>query len=373
MGLRETQAERDARHMRRALELARKGSGRTRPNPAVGAVVVRRGHVVGEGFTQPAGGAHAEVQALAAAGAKARGATLYCTLEPCSIVGRTGACTQAIASAGIVRVVGGATDPNPRVRGRGFRALERNGIAVERHVERDACDYQIRYFRKHIGTGLPFVRLKLATSLDGKIATASGDSQWITGAPARRLVHDWRNEMDAVMVGVGTVLADDPRLTARNRGGRDPIRIVVDSKLRTPPTAALLQNGTGQVIFATTRAASVRREKSLVAQGARVMRVAARAGRVDPKSLLRHLGKLDVVSVLCEGGAALAGSLMRAECVDEVALFQAPVFIGGDGESMCGSLGVGTPAEGIRLRDHKIELVGRDVLHQGRPVGQGRK
>ena len=359
--------------MRRALELARKGSGRTSPNPAVGAVVVHRGRTVGEGFTQPAGGAHAEVQALAAAGGKARGATLYCTLEPCCITGRTGACTQAIASAGIVRVVAGSTDPNPRVRGRGFRALESSGIQVERHVERDACDHQIRFFRKHITTGLPFVRLKLAASLDGKIATGNGDSQWITGVPARRLVHDWRNEMDAVMVGVGTVLADDPRLNARNRGGRDPIRVVVDSKLRTPPAAALLKKGKGRVIFATTRAASARREQALIRKGATVVRVGARAGRVDLRSLLRHLGKLGVLSVLVEGGAALAGSLMRADCIDEVALFQAPVFIGGDGQSMYDSLGVGTPAQGIRLRNHQVERVGRDVLHRGRPVGTGRK
>jgi diaminohydroxyphosphoribosylaminopyrimidine deaminase/5-amino-6-(5-phosphoribosylamino)uracil reductase len=373
MSRRETQAERDARFMRRALELARKGTGRTSPNPAVGAVVVRRGRIVGEGFTQPAGGAHAEVGAIAAAGEKARGATLYCTLEPCCRTGRTGPCTEAIVSAGIVRLVGGATDPNPGVKGRGFRALRAAGVEVVSHVEEAACRQQIRFFRKHIATGLPFVRLKLATSLDGKIASRTGASHWITGAPARRRVHAWRNEMDAVMVGVGTVLADDPRLNTRIRGGRDPIRVVVDSKLRTPTQAALLKTGKGRVIFATTRSASGRREKALVARGAEVLRVASQGGRVDPGSLLRHLGKLGILSVLVEGGAALAASLMRADCVDELALFQAPVFIGGDGKSMCESLGIRTPADGIRLGDHEIEWVGRDMLHMGRPVGPGRK
>lgn len=373
MGRRATQADLDARYVRRALELANLGVGRTSPNPAVGAVVVRSGRVVGEGFTQPAGHAHAEIQALAGAGAKAAGATLYCTLEPCSIVGRTGACTEAIAAAGITRVVAGATDPNPRVRGRGFRRLEKAGIEVVRKVEQEACDKQVRFFRKHITTGLPFVRLKLATSLDGKIATSRGASHWITGAPARRLVHQWRNEMDAVMVGVGTVLADDPLLSARNRGGRDPIRVIVDSQLRTPASAALLKKGSGRVILVTTRAASARREKVLSGLGATVLRVASRSGRVDPQSLLRHLGKLDILSVLVEGGAALAGSLMRTGCVDELALFQAPVFIGGDGKSMLGPLGIGNPAEGIRLGEHEMQLVGRDVLHLGRPTGSGRK
>lgn len=373
MGRRWTQAELDARYIRRALGLASRGVGRTSPNPAVGAVVVRAGRVVGEGFTQPAGGAHAEVQALAEAGSKAVGATLYCTLEPCNIVGRTGACTEAIAAAGISRLVAGATDPNPRVRGRGFRFLTGAGIEVVRDVETDACHRQIRYFRKHIATGQPFVRLKLATSLDGKIATRNGASHWITGAPARRLVHDWRNKMDAVMVGVGTVLADDPILNARNRGGRDPIRVIVDSRLRTPLSAALLRKGKGRVIFATTRKASARREKALIGMGATVLRVASRSGRVDPQSLLRHLGKLDILSVLVEGGAALAGSLMRAGCVDELALFQAPVFIGGDGISMLGPLGIGSPAEGIRLKAGVTQLVGEDVLYLGRPEGSGRK
>ena len=359
--------------MLRALALATQGTGRTSPNPAVGAVVVRSGRVVGEGFTQPAGGAHAEIQALASAGSKAAGATLYCTLEPCSIVGRTGACTDAIASADIARVVGGAIDPNPRVRGRGFRRLADAGIEVVRKVEQEACEKQIRFFRKHIRTGLPFVRLKLATSMDGKIAASTGASHWITGVPARRLVHEWRNEMDAVMVGVGTVLADDPLLNARNRGGRDPIRVIVDSRLRTPPSAALLHKGRGQVLFATTRAASEHRAKELVRAGATVVRVGSRAGRVDPQSLLRHLGKLDILSVLVEGGAALAGSLMRHGYVDEVALFQAPVFIGGDGTSMLGPMGIEDPGKGIRLEAHEIAMVGRDILHSGRPIRAGRK
>src|SRR5690606_308224 len=227
----------DVEHMRHALALARRGLGRTRPNPPVGAVVVRGGRVVGTGWHKRAGTAHAEVIALAAAGKEARDATLYLTLEPCTHTGRTPPCAPQVIASGVKRVVIAVPDPNPVVRRRGIAMLRRAGIQVETGLEAEAGEELIRGFACHVTTGRPFVRLKLAASADGRIATRTGASRWITGPDARRLVHRWRDEMDAVMVGSGTLLADDPELTCRRAGGRDPVRVVVDGGLRTPPTA----------------------------------------------------------------------------------------------------------------------------------------
>jgi diaminohydroxyphosphoribosylaminopyrimidine deaminase / 5-amino-6-(5-phosphoribosylamino)uracil reductase len=359
-------AEADARFMAEALVLARRGLGRTRPNPPVGAVLVRGGKVVGSGWHRSAGGPHAEVFALAQAGARARGATLYVTLEPCSHFGRTPPCARAVVAAGLGRVVVGTRDPNPRVRGRGLALLRRAGIAVSTGVREAEARDLIRGYAQHVTTGLPFVRLKLAASADGRIAAAGGASRWITGAPARRLVHEWRDEFDAVMVGVGTVLADDPELTCRRRGGRDPVRIVVDGALRTPPDARLLATGRSPVWIATTRRADPRRERALVARGAEVLRLPGRGGRVDLAALFRLLGKRDIVSVLVEGGSRLAGALLGSGRVDELCWFSAPLLIGGDGVPMVGSLGVRSPEGAIRLVDLRDRAVGRDRLWSAR-------
>ncbi|MFP6663815.1 MAG: bifunctional diaminohydroxyphosphoribosylaminopyrimidine deaminase/5-amino-6-(5-phosphoribosylamino)uracil reductase RibD [Deltaproteobacteria bacterium] len=367
------QKERDLRFLGRALELARRGLGRTSPNPPVGAVIVRAGRVVGEGYHRRAGAGHAEAIALAQAGDKARGATLYCTLEPCTVEGRTPACAPRVQAAGIARVVVGSVDPNPAVRGRGLRLLRRAGIEVEVGDESAASDQLIAYFRRHITTGLPFVRLKLATSLDGKIAAHGGASRWITGPEARRQGHRWRNEMDAVLVGIGTVLADDPALNCRIARGRDPLRIIVDSRLRTPPDARIFSAGRGAVLIATTRTASAVAAARLEAAGAEVLRVATRRGRVDLGSLLRHLGNRGLLSVLVEGGAAIAAEFLRGGHVDELACFQAPLIIGGDGKAMIDGFGISNPAAAVVLEDHQVELVGRDLLHRGRPSRPGRK
>lgn len=359
-------ADTDARFMRRALALARRGLGRTHPNPPVGALLVRGGDVVGSGWHRRAGDAHAEAVALARAGGRARGATLYCTLEPCTVDGRTPACAPAVVAAGVRRVVLGSIDADARVDGRGIRTLRRAGIEVTTGVETQACDELLRFYRRHRTDGRPWVRLKLAASLDGKIALADGTSRWITGPRSRELVHRWRDELDALMVGVGTVLADDPSLDCRRPRGRDPIRVVVDSRLRTPPTARLLGPGDGRAWLVTTREHPAARARRLRRAGADIVAVGARAGRVSPRAMLRALARRGVTSVLVEGGGALAASLLREGLVDELCAFQAPLLIGGDGIPMIGELGVGSLSKAIRLGDVRVSRVGDDRLWMAR-------
>jgi len=365
-----TGSEQDGAFMRRALELGRRGLGRTSPNPAVGAVVVRAGKVVGEGFHRRAGGPHAEVEALRRAGTKARGATLYCTLEPCSHQGRTPPCAPAVAAAGIARVVVGTIDPNPRVRGRGMRLLRRGGVETTIGTEEESCRELLRFFAHHQRHGRPFVRLKLAASLDGRIAAAGGSARWITGPAARALVHRWRDEMDAVLVGSGTALADDPALTCRRRGGRDPLRIVLDGRLRLPPTARLLREGDSPVWVVTGTGYDRRRAARLERAGARVVAVARRRGRLDVGALLDRLGEDGVLSLLVEGGGEVAAGLLSGGHVDEICLFSAPILLGGDGFAMVGSLGVRDPGRAPRLRVVRREAVGADLLTVARPAGR---
>lgn len=356
----------DARFLRRAVALARRGLGRTHPNPPVGAVLVRRGEIVGEGWHRRAGEPHAEAVALARAGAAARGATLYCTLEPCTVVGRTPACTPAVIDAGISRVVLGSVDPDHRVAGRGVRRIRAAGIDVTTGVESAACDDVLRFYRHHRTLGRPWVRLKLAASLDGRIALANGDARWITGEAARRLGHRWRNELDAILVGVGTVRADDPTLDCRLPRGRDPIRVIADSRLRTPPGARVLRAGEAPVWIATTPDPPPRRARKLEAAGAAIVSVAARDGRVSPRALLRALARRGITSVLLEGGGHLAASFLRARLVDEICLFQAPLLIGGDGIPMIEELGFESLGRAIRLADARVSRVGDDQLWTAR-------
>lgn len=356
----------DARFMRRALGLARRGLGRTHPNPPVGAVLVRGGEIVGQGWHRKAGEPHAEAVALAKAGARARGATLYCTLEPCTVVGRTPACAPAVAEAGVKRVVLGSVDPDRRVSGRGIRRIRRAGIAVDTGIETDACDELLRFYFHHRRLARPWVRLKLAASLDGRIALANGASKWITGPAARERVHLWRDQLDAILVGVGTVRADDPTLDCRKPKGRDPIRVIADSRLRTPPTARLFTRGTSPVWLASTAAAPVARAKRLEAAGAEILRIRARAGRVSPRGLLETLGRRGITSVLLEGGGALAASFLHDRVVDEVCVFQAPLLIGGDGTPMIQGLGIESLGRAIRLTDARVQAVGDDHLWTAR-------
>ncbi len=349
-----------------ACRLARKAAGRTSPNPLVGAVLVRGGRIVGAGYHRFAGGDHAEIAALKAAGAKARGATLYITLEPCSHQGRTPPCTRALIQAGIKEVVCGARDPNPLVSGRGFRKLRSAGIRVRAGILEDQCRALIESFAKFITRRLPFVILKLAVSLDGKIAAASGDARWISGAASRETAHRLRNEVDAVIVGIGTVKADDPQLTCRIAGGRNPLRIVLDSRLEIKPSAALLrQADPAKTIIAAGPAASRAKARALAARGAEIWSMPLRAGRIAWLPLLRRLAKLGVVSVMIEGGAALAASALRAGVVDKTIFFYAPKILGGDARSMIGPLGLRRVRHALALKNLRVEKSGADLMVTG--------
>jgi diaminohydroxyphosphoribosylaminopyrimidine deaminase / 5-amino-6-(5-phosphoribosylamino)uracil reductase len=352
----------DATFMRMAVRLARKGVGRTSPNPPVGAVVVKGGRVVGCGYHHRAGEPHAEILALAAAGSRARGATVYVTLEPCTHHGRTPPCADALIGAGIRRIVVGVRDPNRNVRGSGLETLARAGIEVSSGLEGKACADLIAAFARHANAGLPLVTLKLAASLDGRIATATGASRWITGEAARRWVHRMRNEVDAVMVGAGTVLADDPLLTCRLRGGRNPLRVIVDGALRIPLTARVLTNGAARGTLIATMDGDSPALGSLRRLGARVVKLPGSDGLFSLKRLLALLGKQGIMSVMIEGGATLAAAALREGVVDRLVCFLAPKLIGGDGLPMIAGLDVREPVGALPLKGLALTRVREDLM-----------
>jgi diaminohydroxyphosphoribosylaminopyrimidine deaminase/5-amino-6-(5-phosphoribosylamino)uracil reductase len=349
--------------MRLALRLGRKGLGRTSPNPPVGAVVVKNGRVVGKGYHRRAGSPHAEVEAIADAGTRARGATLYVTLEPCNHTGRTPPCTDAVLAAGISRVVVGCADPNPEVAGGGTRRLRRRGVDVVLGVEERTCAELLSAFKMRVTTGLPLVTLKLAATLDGRIATRRGESRWITGDAARQLVHRWRDQMDAVMVGAQTVMADDPELTCRRRGGRNPLRVVVDGSLRIAPGARVLTNDLAAGTLVATTVASGSKLSKMRQNGVHIESFPGTGGgRFGLAALMRRLARRGVSSVLLEGGADLAAAALREGVVHRLACFLAPTLIGGDGRPMLAGLGVETLADAIALQGVRTRRVGTDLL-----------
>ncbi|MBN1142213.1 MAG: bifunctional diaminohydroxyphosphoribosylaminopyrimidine deaminase/5-amino-6-(5-phosphoribosylamino)uracil reductase RibD [Deltaproteobacteria bacterium] len=354
--------------MRRALELARKGEGRTCPNPPVGAVVVRDGEIVGEGYHPQAGMPHAEIYALKEAAGRSRGADLFVTLEPCSHPGKTMACTDAIQRAGIGRVVVGCRDPNPKVDGRGLEALEKAGIPVRSGVLEKECSRLIAPFAKHIRTGFPFVTLKTAMTLDGQIATVSGDSRWISNELSRLWVHRLRDKVDAIMVGAGTVMRDDPQLTTRlPEGGRDPVRIVVDSRLEISEQARLFQLASeAPTLIAVSSQASPEKMERLRERGVEFLTVPGSGDRVDLRELFRVLGKRGVQSLLLEGGSRLNGAVWREHLVDRVVVCVAPKLLGGgDGIRFFSGPGVAWMSEATRLEEVLITAMGDDVLIEG--------
>lgn len=359
--------------MARALALAQRAAGRTSPNPLVGAVLVRGGRVVGEGFHEGAGLPHAEAVALAAAGEAARGATLYVNLEPCAHFGRTPPCADAVIAAGVSRVVAACRDPNPLVAGRGLARLRAAGVSVTEGVLAEQARELNEPFFKFITTGCPFVLMKVAMTLDGKIATAAGESRWITGEEARAEVHRWRGRLDTVLVGIGTVLADDPLLTARLPGARDPVRVVVDSRLRLPPCARVLNPESPAPLWvATTEAAWRERGRQLLAaareRGAacEVIPLPQREGRVDLRALAQELGQRRITGVLLEGGATLNAAMLEAGLVDKVAFFLAPALVGGEAAPgpVAGG-GVARLAAAWRLERTAVRAVGSDLLVTG--------
>jgi len=357
--------------MRLALALAERGRGRTRPNPIVGCVIAKRGRVIATGFHRRAGRPHAEVEALRVAGGRARGADVYVTLEPCNHTGRTGPCTEALIAAGVRKVFVGMRDPNPLVHGKGVRCLERAGIEVEVGVLGDECRVANEAFAWFIRHGRPYVVVKTAQSLDGRVATRTGESRWVTAKPARRFGHELRNACDAILAGVGTVLADDPLLTCRMRGGRDPIRVVVDTHARTPPRARVVQAGRrsrAPTWIAVGEGAPGRRVRALERAGAEVIVCRERRGRIDLEHLLDELGRRELLSVLVEGGPTLLGALFDAGLVHKLYAFVAPLVIGGTGAlSAVGGRGVAQLADAARLADLTCRGVGPDLLLVGYP------
>ncbi|GMU84291.1 MAG: riboflavin biosynthesis protein RibD [Planctomycetota bacterium] len=324
-------AEFDAQMMRRALRLAARGQGSVEPNPMVGCVLVRSGRVVGEGWHKRFGGPHAEVFALRSAGAAARGATAYVTLEPCCYHGKTPACTDALIKAGVSRVVAAMTDPNPRVRGRGAKLLRAAGIDVELGLLREEAETLNAPFTKLVKTGRPWVILKWAQSLDGAIATASGDSKWISDEACRAHAHKTRGRVDAIVVGVNTVLRDDPELTCRvGRPRRVAVRVVLDSKLRTPMRSKLVRTARETPTWIVTTAAAAKPAVSrLEKAGCRIVRVGKQRDSVDPAALLDHIGESGFANVLVEGGAQVHGAFLSRGLADEVHIYTAPILIPG--------------------------------------------
>jgi diaminohydroxyphosphoribosylaminopyrimidine deaminase/5-amino-6-(5-phosphoribosylamino)uracil reductase len=358
----------DGRWMRRALDLAGRGRGLTSPNPMVGAVVVSGGRVVGEGFHQRAGGPHAEVEALREAGPAARGATLYVTLEPCNHHGRTPPCVEAIRAAGVARVVAAVGDPNPRVAGGGAEALRAAGIAVVVGCLEDEARALNRIFLTSLKRVRPHVTLKSAMTLDGKIAARDGSARWITGEPARHRAHRLRSESDAIVVGIGTALADDPALTVRLDAPwpREPWRVVVDSAARLPTTARLIDAGSpGRVLVAITDAAPGDRRRALEARGVTVLPCTSQGERVDLADLCAHLLALEVQALLVEGGSRLSGAFLDAGLVDRVAFFIAPMLLGGV-TAVTAIAGEGrTLPEAWHLERVSVTPVGEDWLVEG--------
>lgn len=355
-------------YMNKALALARLAEGHTRPNPPVGALVVKDARIVGEGFHERAGEPHAEIHALRQAADQAQGADLYVTLEPCAHQGRTGPCTEAVIAAGIRRVFIGCQDPNPQVAGRGIARLRAAGLEVIQDVLLDECRWLIGPFACHVTQGRPLVILKAAMTLDGRSATGQGDSKWISNPASRLHVHEIRHRLDAIMVGVGTVERDDPLLTTRlERGGRDALRVVVDSRLRISDQAKILQvHSEAPTVVATTAQAPYGKIRRLRDLGVRVLVLPEKDQRVDLRAMLTALGGMGIQSLLLEGGATLNGSFFAEQLIDRVMLFIAPRLIGGDeGKGLFAGSGVATLDEAPLIRRLRISRFGDDLLYEG--------
>jgi diaminohydroxyphosphoribosylaminopyrimidine deaminase/5-amino-6-(5-phosphoribosylamino)uracil reductase len=356
----------DEKMMMAALEQGR--LGHPSPNPHVGAVVVKNGEVIAKGHHERAGEDHAETAALKAAGTKAKGATLYVTLEPCNHVGRTPPCTDSILAAKVARVVIGCRDPNPHVAGGGVEKLRAAGIDVVIGVREPDARALIAPWSKFVTKGLPYLSLKLALSLDGRIATRSGASKWVTGPEARVRVHALRAAHDAIAIGIGTAVADDPRLTVRDAPGGSPVRVVFDTKLRLPPHARLVESASEiPTLVLCSVDAPASNEEALVTRGVEVVRAPSSAeGRIDPQAALRLLASRGIVTLMVEGGAELAGSILAGRLCDELHAFIAPSLLGPRGRpGAVDWAGPDTPAEAPRIANPRWELVGSDAYVHG--------
>ena len=355
--------EADKNYMALALELAERGAGWTSPNPMVGAVIVKDGAIIGQGYHARCGDLHAERAALKNCTGDPAGGTLYVTLEPCCHQGRQPPCTDAILQAGIARVVVGSPDPNPLVAGKGVQILRDHGVQVEEGVLRTECDRLNRVFLKYIQTGRPYVIMKYAMTLDGKIAAYTGASQWVTGEEARAHVQTLRHRCRAILVGVGTVIADDPRLTCRLPGGRDPIRVICDTRLRTPLTAQVVTSAGQTPTWIATCCAAPERLAPYERAGCKMLVLPERAGRVDLNALMDCLGRQEVDSILLEGGGTLNWSALDQGVVDGVMAYVAPKLFGGrTAKTPVEGRGVDAPAAAFPLKNTTITQIGADFL-----------
>ena len=359
----------DEQFMAQSLALAARARGLTSPNPMVGSVLVNGGEVVGQGYHQRAGMPHAEIEALAQAGEQAKGATLYVTLEPCNHQGRTPPCTGAIIRAGIKRVVYATADPNPRVNGEGHKTLTENGIeTIGGVMEQEAVKLNEIYF-KYMKSGLPFVTLKLAVSLDGKISMGQGTTTNLSGEEARRYVHSLRLGHEAVMVGANTVITDDPQLTVRlvdNPESKQPTRFIIDGRLSLPLGSKVLTDGKAKTIVVTTSAADQDKKKKIEAKGIDIWTIGKDpAGLVDLKALLHQMGFDEYCSLLVEGGGKLAASFLRLGLVNKVVMIYTPNIIGAQGVAAVGELGISELKDAFKLRDMECRMLGKDVLVEG--------
>jgi diaminohydroxyphosphoribosylaminopyrimidine deaminase/5-amino-6-(5-phosphoribosylamino)uracil reductase len=365
-------------YMGQAITLARLALGQVSPNPAVGAVIVNNGVTVGQGFTQPPGSWHAEIMALKQAGEQAQGGVMYVTLEPCCHYGRTPPCTKAVIASGIREVHMATIDPNPIVAGKGKAELKRHGIKTRVGEHREQAKEIIEAYSKHITTGMPFVVAKFAMSLDGKIATRTGDSKWITGEETRRFAHNLRYPMDAIMAGANTIITDDPQLTVRCGGGKggamkkQPLRVIVDGRGRTPPSARIF-NEIGQTLLATGAGLNDNTRRNLTAAGAELIELPGSDNSVDLLELLKMLGRRGVTSILVEGGGILLGSLFDAGLVDKVIAFIAPIVIGGtEARTAVAGGGAEKMLEACRLERVTTEKIGADIMVTGYVSGAER-
>ena len=357
----------DIKLMKRALALARKGIGKTSPNPAVGCVIVKNGKIVGEGWHKKAGGPHAEINALEMAGNAARDADVYVTLEPCCHSGKTPPCSEALIKAGVRRVIAGMRDPNPIVDGGGVAALEAAGIKTSCGIMEEECRAINLPFIKHITTGMPYVTYKCAMTLDGNIATLTGESRWISCEESRKQAHLMRSRMDAVMVGVDTIIADDPQLTVRHVRGKDPLRIIVDTRLRTPRNVAILNGVLSRRTIIATAETDRGIHRPYLEQGATVVVCDEFEGRVSIKDLLQKLGIMGVQSILLEGGSRLAGSMLQQGVIDELVFFIAPKVIGSNGFSPFNLHDITSMSRAIMLEYTGIRRIGSDIVVTARP------
>ena len=367
----------EKKYMRLALDLARKGEGRTHPNPMVGAVIVHRGKVIGQGFHLKAGSSHAEAHAIKNSKASLKGAVMFVTLEPCDHFGRTPPCTEAIIKSGIKKVYAAMMDPNPINSGRGIRKLKSRGIDVNVGICADEARFLNRAYIKYITSGMPYLTVKLAQSIDGKIAASDGTSKWISSPRSRRYVKKLRGAADAVMVGINTVLKDDPTLMPVKRSGKKVQRIVLDSKLRIPENSRLVSTSeVSPLIIATTSQASAKKiERISKIKGVEVIVVKSAGKRVDLEDLFRKLAARGIINIMSEGGGELAGSLMDMKLVDEVIFFIAPKILGGNRSSISGR-GAANIKEAVLLNDAEVFVSGVDMIVRAgvrgkREVGSG--